>query len=84
MNHAAIMARIQEILREAFQDPDLEISPATTAEDIPEWDSMRHISIIVAAESAFRIRFHTTELEGLKNVGALADLVERRLSKAAV
>ncbi len=61
--------------------PDLEVTPETSAEDVPEWDSLRHISIVVGAEEMFGIRFRTAELEELRNVGELTALIARRLAE---
>jgi acyl carrier protein len=46
-----------------------------------KWDSLTHINLIVAIEKEFRIRFTTSEVSGLKNVGELEALVENRVQK---
>ena len=44
------------------------------------WDSFNHINIVVAIESKFGIKFHTAEVEELRNVGDLVELVEKKLA----
>jgi acyl carrier protein len=51
-----------------------------TATDVPAWDSLSHITLIVAVEREFGIRFTTAEVAALMNVGDLADLVQKKLS----
>ena len=51
-----------------------------TAADVPEWDSFNHITLIVAVESRFKIKFQTAELEALHTVGHLADLIATKLA----
>jgi acyl carrier protein len=54
-----------------------------TGEDVAGWDSASHIMLIVAIELRFGIRFYTAELDDLKDVGALIDLIERKLQHRA-
>lgn len=73
--HQHILLELQEICREVFEDPALTISEATTAEDVPHWDSLNHLNVVAAAEQRFGVRFRTSEVEGLKNVGDFVGLV---------
>ncbi len=66
------------LFREVFDRPDLALSRETTARDVPEWDSLMHIQIIVAAEKKFGVRFAPGEIENLKNVGEFLDLIVRK------
>jgi acyl carrier protein len=54
------------------------LTPELSANDVEEWDSLIHISLIVAVEQAFDVRFRVGEVETRKNVGELADLVIKR------
>jgi acyl carrier protein len=76
----AIKDRIQEIFQDLFDDNSLQINPQTTADDIEEWDSLTHIDLIVAIEKAFKIKFSTAEVTGMKNVEDLLSLIERKTS----
>jgi len=69
---------ILEVFREVFDDPSLVVSSETTASDVPNWDSMMHVSLMLAVERQFGIRFSSSEVAGLKNVGELEMLVDQR------
>lgn len=73
-----IMAELTEIFRDLFGDDDIVLTPETTADDVPGWDSIKHISLVVAVEDRFGIKIATTELEGLRHVGDLVALVEAK------
>jgi acyl carrier protein len=75
-----IYQRLTEIFREVFDDPSLVPTPQMKAGDVPEWDSLNHINLIVAVEARFKIKFKSTELESLRNVGHLVELIERKLN----
>lgn len=72
------MERLNEIFQEVFDDDTLQLTHETTANDVEGWDSLSHINLIVAVESAFNIRFSQKELLCLKKVGDLLDLVEAK------
>ena len=73
-----IQARLTEIFRDVFDDDDIELTDAMTAEDIDEWDSLMHITLIVATEKEFGMRVNAAEVSGLGDVGALISLVLER------
>jgi acyl carrier protein len=79
MTSTEILAQLTEIFREIFDNDSITLTPETTAEDVPEWDSFNHINIIVGVESHFGIKIQTAETEELKNVGHLVELIERKL-----
>jgi acyl carrier protein len=77
MNQSEIIAKMPDIFDEVFEYEGA-LSPATTAEDVEEWDSLGHIRLMLAVEKVFGIRFQPSEVIGLKNLGELADLVAQK------
>lgn len=75
-----IYQRLTDIFREVFDDQSIMPTPEMKAGDVPEWDSLNHINLIVAIEARFKIKFKSTELESLRNVGHLVELIERKLN----
>jgi acyl carrier protein len=71
----AIYAELTRIFRDIFMRDDLVLTAATSALDVPDWDSFRQIEIILAVEAQFGIRFNTRELDALRNVGDLAGTI---------
>jgi acyl carrier protein len=80
MQQQEIYAQLTILFHDVFDDDTLVLTPALTAASVPEWDSFNHINLIVAVESTFRIKFQTAELESMKTVGHLADLIGRKLA----
>lgn len=79
MSRAEIFAKLQEVFDEIFLDP-VKVTPELTARDVPEWDSLMHVSLVVAVEAKLKVRFRIGEVEATKNVGEFVDLIERRLA----
>lgn len=74
-----ILQRLQSIFDDIFLD-DVVVTPELSAKDVEEWDSLLHISLVVAVEEAFGIRFRVGEVEAAQNVNDFAELILKRLS----
>ena len=72
------MERLNEVFRDVFDDDTIEIFPDMTAKDIDEWDSLKHITLVLAVEKAFNVRLKAAEVGKLANVGEMIELLERR------
>lgn len=70
--------RLTEVFRATFGDETLMLEPEMTADDVPGWDSVTHITLIYAIEDAFGMKFSTRDLERLTCVGDLVETVRRR------
>lgn len=81
MNQSEVLSKIRDIIADVLDEPDLTINMQTTAEDVDGWDSFNHINIVVAIESEFGIKIHTAEIEEMRNVGELVELIEKKLAK---
>lgn len=74
-----ILDELTPVFRQVFDDDTITLTRETTADDIDAWDSLSHMNLIVAAEMKFKVRFGLGELQKLKNVGELADLIQRKM-----
>ena len=75
-----ILTRLQSVFDATFLD-SISVTPELSADQVEEWDSLTHISLIVAVEKEFGIRFETGEVEGTQNVGEFAELIEYHLDE---
>jgi len=76
-----IWKRIRPIFIDIFDDNQLNINEESSADNIEEWDSLNHVNIVVAIEKEFKIKFALGELESLKNVGEMVQLISKKLAK---
>jgi acyl carrier protein len=72
-----IRARLNKVFKEVFDDDSIEVFDEMTAKDIPEWDSLMHVILVVAVEKEFKIRLIAAQVGKLKNVGEIVDLIEK-------
>ncbi len=80
MTKADVMATLQSVFDNVFEEPVV-VTETLCADDVTEWDSLMHISFVVAVERAFSIRFSLGETEATSNIGEFADLILMRLSQ---
>jgi acyl carrier protein len=77
MNEDEIYTRLQGIFDNVFME-EVKISPELAAKDVEEWDSLTHVSLVLAIEEQFGLRFKVGEIESAKNVGDLVSLIALR------
>ncbi len=80
MTREEVFQELNQVFCNVFDDEDIEIHDATTADDIEDWDSLEHINLIVAIEKRFNMKFNMTEVRTMKNVGEMVNLIMRRIS----
>lgn len=80
MTQTEIIAKLQAVFDGIFLEPVV-LTPELSAADVEEWDSLVHVSLIVAVEATFGVRFRVGEVEATKNIGEFANLIGRRLAQ---
>lgn len=55
-------------------DPAM-LNDESNAQNTPKWDSLRHIEVIFAVESAFHVRFTMPEIANLRKLGDIRRLL---------
>jgi acyl carrier protein len=76
-----ILARIQTVFQDVFDDPRLVITASSTASDVPGWDSLTNINLVFAIEREFHVKFALGEIQELNNVGEMAVLIRKKSSR---
>ena len=81
MDEKVIYNRLNKVFRDVFDDDDITVGPKTTADDIDDWDSLVHITLINAVEREFGMKFKMGEISSMKNVGEMAGIIAERAKK---
>jgi len=77
----SLVDRVTPIFREVLQMPGLELTRDLDATQVENWDSLNHISLIIAIETGLELEFDTEELHQLTKVGEMIDLIEKKLNR---
>ena len=79
MERQTIFEKLNEIFIDVLDLDEIELTDATNANDIEEWDSLSHIQLIVAIEKSFGIKFTSLEIMKWKNVGEMVNSIEEKI-----
>jgi len=79
MTREDIFKGVQEIFRDIFGEEEIVIQDSTTSDDIEEWDSLNHLNLVCAIEKEYKIKFALGELQSMKDVGMLINLIQSKL-----
>ena len=74
---AITIEQLQEIFRNVFSS-DVSINSETSKENLPEWDSINHLNLIVELEDQLNFQFTPEEIESIKSVHILLDLIQKK------
>jgi acyl carrier protein len=77
---ATTLEQLQPIFEDVLDQPDLVITRDSNAQNVEDWDSLAHVNIVTAVERKFKIKFALGELQDLKNVGDMVDLIDKKLA----
>jgi acyl carrier protein len=81
MDSAAIIKDMQPIFRDVLDLPDLQLTRQSNASNVEGWDSLSHVNLVMGIEKRYKIKIALGELQDLKNVGEMADLIHRKLQR---
>ncbi len=76
-----ISGELKKVIRGALKIDDWELTDSTIAAQVPGWDSLSHVNVVIAVEKHFGVRFRSAEVLRLKNVGDLQHLVDSKLAQ---
>jgi acyl carrier protein len=69
------------VLEDVLDEQNLDIGESTTAKEVPGWDSLNHVRLLVGIEQAYGINFPIDSVERLENVGELIALVNQLIAE---
>ena len=77
---ASTLEQLQPIFEDVLDQPGLAVTRESNAQNVEDWDSLAHVNIVTAVESKFKIKFALGELQDLKNVGDMVDLIDKKVA----
>lgn len=72
--------KLTRIFQATFNDDSLELTEQLTANDVDNWDSLTHMILISDIEQEFDIKFKLKDLNKMKNVGALIEILSSKIN----
>lgn len=76
MQRNEILKKVNEIFWDVFDDESITVYEEMTADDVEDWDSLTHITLISEVEHAFGFKFQMKDVIGMSNVGEMLTIIE--------
>lgn len=70
--------KLYEIVGNILGVDPASLNEQSNAANVPQWDSLRHIEVIFAIESAYQVRFTMPEIASLRNLGDMRQLLDKK------
>lgn len=67
---------IKKIISDIFEIPVDIIDDSTSPETVKEWDSSRHIELILSLEEKFNVTFDTNQIVNMINFSAILNVIK--------
>ena len=74
MTREEVCERLTGVFEDVFEE-EIPLSDSTTAADVPGWDSISHITLLVCIEQEFGIKLPMKDVVHLRNVGDMVSLI---------
>ena len=68
--------RVYEIVASMLRVTRESLSPDSSPDTLPQWDSLRHLQIVLALEEALGIHLTVEEIEAMQRMAVIVAIVE--------
>lgn len=75
MERTEIIEKLTAVFHEVFNDNNIVLRNDMTAADVENWDSLTNMLMIANVEKTFNIKFKLREMNAIKNVSNLIDMI---------
>lgn len=70
--------KLQQTIAATLKVQPANVTPSTRDEDLPSWDSLGQVNLIMALEQAFDVYIEVEDFGDLKSVAAILAYLERQ------
>jgi len=71
-----LIERVQSVLAEALQVPQEQVGAELAFGDLPQWDSMGHMEVMMRLEEQFGVEINNETIASLVSVPAICNYLE--------
>ncbi len=79
MERNEITTKLTNIFKTVFNNQFLMLTNELSANDVDQWDSLSHMILISEIEDAFLIKFKLKELNKMRNVGDMIEMIQLKI-----
>ncbi len=79
----APLSEITAIIRDMLRDDQLELGVASRFDELPGWDAMDLIAVVVEIECRLNLQFELAEIDRLGTIGDLLAMIKAKQALAS-
>ena len=73
--------KLKSVVAAMLEIEPADVGPATSTDTVPQWDSVRHMNLVIALESAFDITIPDEDVANLTSYPIIKLVVEEQLAR---
>jgi acyl carrier protein len=73
--HESSTEKLNQIVADILELDVNAVSDALTPDDVEQWTSLNHLRLVTAVEEAFGVNLSMEQIESIRSIGALRQLV---------
>ena len=73
--------RVREIAADILQTPLDQVTLQSSSETLPNWDSLKHLDLVLALEHEFDIQFEPEDIENMRSVQQITAVLNQKLQR---
>jgi len=74
-----ISDKLKSLILSELNLNEFDLKDETVASEVPGWDSLKHLNIILSIEKGYNIKFKGMEIMKIQNIGSLQKLVDSKI-----
>ncbi|HEV8657051.1 MAG TPA: acyl carrier protein [Thermoanaerobaculia bacterium] len=77
---AHLLEEVRTLAADVLGVPRSQVQGDSTPEHIENWDSIQHVSLMIAIEEQFGVEFNPDEIGHMESIGKIAELLSGKLN----
>ena len=77
-----VLDRVREIAADVLQVDRGALRAESSPQSVESWDSVQHLNLVLALEEQFGMQFEPDEMDGMKSIGAIAEMLSAKGASA--
>ena len=76
MQREEVVKKLTTVMCQVFKLPGESIAPEASRKNLEQWDSLKHLNLMLALEDAFEVEFSDGEIASIDTFEALAQSLQ--------
>ena len=74
-----LLNEVRGLAADVFSVNAKALSADSSPQHVEAWDSVQHLTLVLALEARYGIQFEPEEMDRMNNLGMIAELLERKM-----